>query len=139
MKRLALVPALCALALVPACERLWVVSGTWVYRTGKFHIFILELEQAGKAITGTLCESDGLPLIVGAPVSGEFPHLTARIGPEHVAQYGQAKIGARLEAEVVSRDSIGAQLIYSTGHSAALGFQRDTRSGLPDTLAAHAC
>lgn len=127
MKRLALAPALCALALIPACERLWVVSGTWVYRTGKFHIFVMELQQAGRAITGTLCESDSFPLIIGAPVTGEFPQLTARIGPEHVAQYGQGKIGARLEAEVVGADSIGAQLIYPTGHSAALGFKRATR------------
>lgn len=120
-----------AAAVLPSCERMWDVSGGWSYRSGKFHTFVLELQQSGDRITGTACESDAVPLITGAPVSGEFPHVRAVIGPEHVAQYGEGRITARLEGEVVSRTAIGARLIYANGHETPLAFKRDPDARCP--------
>lgn len=125
----ALVPAAILAVLLPSCERVWDVTGVWAHHTGKFHYFVLDLRQTGDEITGTACESDAVSLIKGVPVAGEFPRLSAVIGPEHVGQYGESRIGARIVAEVISRDSIGGQLIYPAGHVVPLGFKRSAGAG----------
>ena len=129
MRLLKVFLAAVSVVILPGCEPAWDVTGIWIHRSGKFYLWALDLRQTGKEISGTACSSDGVLLIQGAPVTGEFPHLTVTIGPEHRAQPWQEPGTARIEAEVVSRTSIGAQLIYATGHAVPLGFKRDEGPG----------
>lgn len=114
-------------AAQPSCilSPQWTVTGSWAYRSGKFAYWFLELEQQGDTITGIACYGDAGALYRNVPVSGQFPRITGQVTPEHFAQPWMAGTGPRIEAEAVSRDAIGASLVYDTGHRSALAFKRD--------------
>lgn len=103
----------------------WTVTGRWSYRSGKFAYWFLELDQRGDTITGIAYYGDGSPLYRNVPVSGQFPRFTGEVTPEHFAQPWMTGTGPRIEGEAVSRDAIGASLVYDAGHRTPLGFKRD--------------